>query len=123
MRLIYFILGIISLIFAGIGIALPMLPATPFLFLTAFFFARSSKRLHEWIISTQAYRDTVLPIKEKRGITVRKKVKIVMMITLVCAISFYFMKNPIGRAVLVLVVLGHAWLFFFKIKTAEAEAA
>lgn len=33
------------------GVALPLLPATPFLLVAAYAFARSSPRLHAWLIS------------------------------------------------------------------------
>ena len=51
MRFIYLCLGLLSVLLAGVGIALPLLPTVPFLLLAAFFFARSSERLHNWLLS------------------------------------------------------------------------
>ena len=51
MRLIWFTCGGISLILAIIGIPLPGLPTVPFLLLAAFCFARSSDRVHSWLIN------------------------------------------------------------------------
>ncbi|MCV2892591.1 YbaN family protein [Lentibacter sp. XHP0401] len=51
MKLIWLILGLLSIGAALIGVVLPLLPTVPFLLLAAFFFARSSERLHNWLIS------------------------------------------------------------------------
>jgi len=51
MRYLWAALGILCLILGMVGVVLPLLPTVPFLILAAFLFARSSERLHNWLLS------------------------------------------------------------------------
>lgn len=51
MKIVWLILGFISLALGLIGIVLPLLPTVPFLILAAFLFARSSENLHNWLVN------------------------------------------------------------------------
>lgn len=51
MKYIWAGLGLICVGLAAIGIILTLLPTVPFLLLAAFFFARSSSRLHHWLLT------------------------------------------------------------------------
>lgn len=49
------VVGALSLALGAIGIFLPILPTTPFLLLAAFCFARSSRRLHDYLINHRVF--------------------------------------------------------------------
>jgi len=55
MRYLWAGLGLLCVALALIGVVLPLLPTVPFLLLAAFFFARSSSRLHNWLISHRTF--------------------------------------------------------------------
>jgi uncharacterized protein len=55
MRFLSAALGLICVALAIIGVVLPLLPTVPFLLLAAFFFARSSSRLHNWLLSHKTF--------------------------------------------------------------------
>ncbi len=50
-RLFWLTLGVGALVLAILGIVLPLLPTTPFLLVSVFAFARSSPKLHTWLVS------------------------------------------------------------------------
>ena len=60
MHYLWATLGLFCVALAMIGVALPLLPTVPFLLLAAFFFARSSSRLHNWLISHQTFGPLIL---------------------------------------------------------------
>ncbi|MFP4003575.1 MAG: DUF454 family protein, partial [Alphaproteobacteria bacterium] len=49
MRAVWFTAGLIALGLGILGVALPLLPTTPFVLLAAFAFARSSDSWHAWL--------------------------------------------------------------------------
>jgi len=51
MRVIWLTVGILAFGLAILGVILPLLPTVPFLLLSAFGFARSSPRLHSWLVT------------------------------------------------------------------------
>lgn len=51
MHYVWAALGLICVGLAIVGTVVPLLPTVPFLLLASFFFARSSSRLHHWILS------------------------------------------------------------------------
>lgn len=54
-RSLWFVVGIAALAAAVVGIALPLLPTTPLLLVAAFAFARSSHRLHTWLLDHSVF--------------------------------------------------------------------
>lgn len=50
-RLAWLTIGLLALGAGIAGVILPLVPATPFLLVATFSFARSSPRLHDWLVT------------------------------------------------------------------------
>ena len=81
MKLFYVILGCIGLGLGAVGAAVPLLPAFPFLMLAAFCFARSSRRLNDWFLSTRLYKNNLESFVRGRGMTRAAKLRIMGVVT------------------------------------------
>ena len=125
-RVLYIILGCIGVGLGAVGAVVPMLPAFPFLMLTAFCFARSSEKLNNWFINTRLYKDNLADYVAGRGMTMKTKVRIMMTVTLLMSIGFIMMGVKgvtIGCAVLGGVWVFHIVYFLFGVKTLKKQAA
>ncbi len=113
--LLFFALGMV-------GVVLPVLPTTPFILLAAICFARSSEKLDNWFKGTKVYKMVFESYVEKRSMTVKAKLTILVPVTILLAIAFAMMgRVPIGRIVLAVVWVGHIVYFGFIVKTDPAE--
>ena len=123
-KIIYVILGCISLGLGAAGTVLPILPTFPFLLMAAFCFARSSHRLHRWFRGTKLYLDNLEDFLAGRGMSKKAKVRIMVTVTLLMAIGFVMMHAvPIGRVVLACVWIFHLLYFLFGLKTIPNKAS
>ena len=89
-RIIYIILGSLSLALGVIGIPLPILPTTPFLLLAGFFYARSSERFEVWLKGTKIYKLYVADYAETKTIDRKRKKWILLQIYILMGISIFF---------------------------------
>lgn len=120
-KVLYVILGCIGLGLGALGAALPLLPAFPFLMLSAFCFARSSERLHSWFTSTRLYKNNLESFVRGKGMTWRTKLRIMGVVTLTMAFGFAMMgRVPVGRIILAIVWVCHILYFVFGIRTIPA---
>lgn len=121
-KILFVISGCISLGIGVVGAVLPILPSVPFLMVAAFCFAKSSKRLHAWFIGTKIYKNNLESLVEGKGMTLKTKIKIISMVTILMAIGFVMMSNIlVGRIVLACVWIFHIIYFIFGIKTIKCE--
>ncbi|KAA9302421.1 hypothetical protein HMPREF2829_02200 [Aerococcus sp. HMSC072A12] len=116
-RKLYIVLGFLSFLIGAIGVVLPVLPTTPLLLLSAWFFARSSKRFRHWLENTRLYQIYVGEYERTGGIRWRKKWQILIFTYLVMGISIYFVPLWPVRLFIIICGLCFGYFLFFRIKT------
>ena len=104
-RITWLIVGLLALALGAIGIALPLLPTTPFILLAAFAFAQSSEKLHQWLLDHNVFGPLIENWQQHGAISRRTKVVSVVSMAALPLISAA-MKAPAVVVVVQLVVLG-----------------
>jgi uncharacterized protein len=87
-RTLWLIIGLTSLALGIAGVVLPLLPTTPFVLLSAYCFARSSPRLHDWLLAHQVFGPLILNWQRHGAINPRAKLFAVASMAGVLGLSF-----------------------------------
>ena len=87
MRALWLLAGGMALGLGMLGIFLPLLPTVPFLLLAAFCFARSSDRLHHWLVTHPTFGPPIEDWRRSGAISRRGKIAASVSIAAAFAIS------------------------------------
>ncbi|MGL4773868.1 MAG: YbaN family protein [Clostridium sp.] len=114
---LYVGIGFISFLLGAIGVIIPILPTTPFLLLSAFCFARGSKRFNDWFLGTSIYKKHLDSFVREKAMTLKQKVCILVFADLMIAIPLVLVDSLHLRIFLVVLMVCKLYYFTFKIKT------
>ncbi|QDC07993.1 DUF454 domain-containing protein [Oceanicola sp. D3] len=87
MRMLWAAAGAVSLMLGVIGIVLPLLPTVPFVLLAAFCFARSSEKLHDWLLAHRTFGPMIVDWRRNGAIHRRAKLAATASVGLVFVVS------------------------------------
>lgn len=88
-RILYLILGWLSLITGVIGIFLPLLPTTPLVLLAAWCFSKSSERFHSWLLNHKFFGPIVKDWQSSDGIPRRSRNRAILFMWAGMSISVF----------------------------------
>ena len=104
---LFLICGGLCVLCALIGMAVPVLPTTPFLLLAVFFFARSSKRAHDWLLHNRWFGSYIRRYHEGHGIALRDKIVTLFLLWLTILLSaILLVENGWVRGLMILIACG-----------------
>jgi uncharacterized membrane protein YbaN (DUF454 family) len=88
-----------------IGVALPLLPTTPFLLLAAACYAHSSERFYIWLLTNRLFGQYIRDWRESRGIPLSTKIWVIaLMLATMAATAIWFV--PLMPVRLLLLAIG-----------------
>lgn len=112
-RWLFLIAGLFCLGLATAGVLLPVLPSTPFVLLAVYCFARSSARLHAWLIGSRLFGGIISDWQKHRAIRRQVRFNSVILIVFVVALSLWALKPTLllGLVIVGLVSIGLVVIF------------
>lgn len=120
-KYIYITIGLISFALGAIGVALPILPTTPFLLLASFCFAKGSERFNTWFINTKIYKKHLESFVKERAMTLKQKVCLLAFADFMLAFPLIILDNLHVKIFLIALILFKFYYFIFRIKTIKAQ--
>lgn len=89
-KVLFKILGLISLGLGILGIFLPILPTTPFLLLSSYLFLKSSERLYCWLINHRIFGQYIKDFQIDKSIPIKVKISSISLLWITITISAVF---------------------------------
>ena len=88
-RALWLVFGLLMTGLAVAGALLPLLPTTPFLLLAAYAFARSSRRLHDWLLNHRSFGPLIRNWRDYGAIDRTSKVIAILVMIAAFALSWF----------------------------------
>lgn len=111
------ILGFIAVGLGAIGVALPILPTTPFFLLAAALFAKGSERFHRWFTGTRLYKKYIETTIKQKVMTRKAKRNVLLTVTTFLLIGFIMSPVWYAKVLIGVIWIFHIYFFVFRIKT------
>jgi len=116
MRYIYIGLGHMFLVLGAIGVFLLVLPTTPFLLLTVYFYGKGSIRFKKWFEHTRLYNNHLKTFVETKSMTRKQKWSLMIFVDAMLILSCFMVSSWILRLILILILLLKHLYFHTQVK-------
>ena len=119
-KTLYLFLGFLFIVLGIVGVFLPLLPTTPFIILSAFFFSQSSEKYHQWLLQNKIFGPILYNWENFLCIPGFAKNLSFIMIAIFGSYSIYILPL-IPVKVLTIVLLSYGCYFIYNIDTCIKE--
>jgi uncharacterized membrane protein YbaN (DUF454 family) len=106
-RLLFVILGTLSLGIGMVGIFVPVLPTTPFLLLATSFYARGSAKFYNWLVKNRVLGAYIRQYVDGNGMALKVKLFTAAFLWIAISSTVIFVVDDLPmRIVLVMIAIG-----------------
>jgi len=116
-KIVYIILGSISLILGTLGIFLPLLPTTPFYLLTAWAYMKSSEKLYQKVMNNKFFGTIVRDFQENKTIPLKTKIFSVSLLWITILSSVFFFVSVWWVKILLIAIATGVTIHILSYKT------
>ncbi|MDD2386700.1 MAG: YbaN family protein [Bacteroidales bacterium] len=102
-KIIYIVLGSLSVLLGIIGIVVPGLPTTPFMLLAAWFYIRSNDKLYNKLINNKFLGKYISQYQKNKAIPLATKIYSILIMWLMIALSVILFITSIPAKIVVVV--------------------
>lgn len=120
----FFVLGFVCLAMAYVGLVTPGIPYSPFIVASAYCFARSSERMHRWIMNHRIFGPFLRNWSERRVFPTKLRYLMLAMMSLSLILMYTSGVKPIGivsTAVFMALVAVWAWRYPATVEEHDAR--
>ncbi len=101
---LWFAAGTLFLTIGIVGVALPILPTTPFLLLAAVCYLRGSKRMYDWMMTNKVFGRYLRDYYEGRGMSSKVKLGTITFLWVAISITAIFFTDELWLRMLLMTV-------------------
>jgi uncharacterized protein len=115
LRILFLIVGFLSLGLGTLGIFIPILPTVPFYLLTAFCFVRGSERFANWFLNSKLYINHMGNFANHRVMTIYGELILLTLVSSMLLITVWFTNKLTVTIILDTLILCKYAYFVFRI--------
>ena len=120
-KIIYILVGVISVVLGTIGILVPILPTTPLFLLASFCFARGSEKFNKRFKATKLYKNHLELFINNRAMTLKEKISILVFSDIMLLFPLITLELIYLKIFIIILILFKYYYFIYKIKTIKPD--
>ena len=115
------VIGFASLFLGIIGIAVPLLPTTPFLLLSYACFLRGSDRLYQWLVNNRLFGSYIRNYREHKAIPFKTKILAISLLWITILYSMLFILESVYIRILLTAIAVAVTIHILHFKTLDKK--